>query len=159
MILSNGLGRSECLYHEGKDKKLDWKIHHVNIPAYNVRQTAAFYTNIVGLPETEWKMPPAATRGNFKHDAENLSMIGEGYCGIHIIKPDVAFAKNNGLLHNATIGGHFAISVHDLEAVKRRLEAVGIVYSVGGQYAMDGVSNIYVYDPSMNMVEINQVMK
>ncbi len=67
--------------------------------------------------------------------------------------------KNNGFFHNPVIGGHFAITVPDLAAVQKRLDEAGIVYSYGGQYAMSGVLNLYVYDPSMNMIEINQIMK
>ena len=42
------------------------------------------------------------------------------------------------------------------EAVKRRLEAAGIMYSDAGQYAMLGYRQIYLYDPSMNLIEVNQ---
>jgi hypothetical protein len=48
--------------------------------------------------------------------------------------------------------------VPDIEAVKRRLEAAGIVYSDAGVYAMKGVHQIYVYDPSKNVIEINQLV-
>jgi len=59
-------------------------------------------------------------------------------------------------VHNPTIGGHVAITVLDLDAVKRRLEAAGILYSDAGQYAMAGYRQIYLYDPSMNLLEVNQ---
>jgi catechol 2,3-dioxygenase-like lactoylglutathione lyase family enzyme len=138
---------------------LDWSIHHVNIAAHNVRQTVAFFRDIVGIPEGTWKFPPKGKLGNFNGDADHLAVLGDNNRGIHIVKPVPEFAKNNGLLVNPTIGGHFAISVPDLAAVKRRLDAAGIMYSEGGQYAMDGVTNIYLYDPSMNLFEINQIVR
>ena len=72
------------------------------------------------------------------------------------MKPVPRFAKDNGLFHNPTIGGHVAITVPDLEVVKRRLEAAGVLFSDAGQYAMLGYRQIYLYDPSMNLIEINQ---
>ena len=62
----------------------------------------------------------------------------------------------NGLDHNPTIGGHVAITVPDIDVVKRRLDAAGIQYSDAGRYAMVGFHQIYLYDPSMNLIEVNQ---
>ena len=137
---------------------LSWTIHHVNIPAHNVRQTAAFFRDVIGIPEGSAKVAPSNVRGNFNADADHVAIFGENNRGIHIVKPVPEFAKNNGLLINPTIGGHFAITVSDLAAVKHRLDVAGTMYSEGGQYAMAGVTNIYLYDPSMNIIEINQLI-
>ena len=137
---------------------MNWSIHHVNIPAHDVRQTVTFFRDIIGLNEGNWKLPPGQTP-NFNFDPDYLAIMGEDSRGIHIVKPVPEFARNNGLLINPTIGGHVAITVPDLDAVKRRLDAAGIMYSEGGRYAMAGVTNLYVYDPSANIIEINQIMK
>ena len=135
----------------------DWTIHHVNLPAHDVREAAAFYAAIFGMAEGVFQRPQG--RGNFRSDAAALAVFPEAEVpntGLHIVKPVPAFARDNGLHHNPTIGGHVAISVPDIEAVKRRLEAAGILYSDAGQYAMLGYRQIYLYDPSMNLIEVNQ---
>lgn len=145
-----------------------WEIHHVNLPAHDVRESAAFYSAIFGMRETPFQRPTpgGAGSGNFRSDpgalaafeqmAPNQSGMGTPNNGLHIVKPVPRFAKDNGLFHNPTIGGHVAITVPDLEMVKRRLEAAGVLYSDAGQYAMLGYRQIYLYDPSMNLIEINQ---
>jgi catechol 2,3-dioxygenase-like lactoylglutathione lyase family enzyme len=130
----------------------------VNIPAHNVRETVAFFRDLLGMQEGQWRLPSSNLLGNFNAGPDHLAIFGEDSRGIHIVKPVAEFAKNNGLLVNPTIGGHFAITVADLGAVKKRLEAAGIMYSEGGRYAMEGVTNIYLYDPSMNLLEINQII-
>ena len=39
---------------------------------------------------------------------------------------------------------------------KKRLEDAGVIVSDAGVYAMKDIHQIYCYDPSMNVVEINQ---
>jgi hypothetical protein len=46
--------------------------------------------------------------------------------------------------------------VPDVLAVKARLEAAGVLVSDAGVYAMAGMHQIYVLDPSANMIEVNQ---
>jgi catechol 2,3-dioxygenase-like lactoylglutathione lyase family enzyme len=140
------------------ETKVNWSIHHVNIPAHNVRESVAFFRDIIGLPEGQWKLPSNEFLGNFRADPDYLAIFGDNSRGIHIVKPVPEFAKNNGLLVNPTIGGHFAITVPDIAAVKARLDKAGIMYSEGGRYAMEGVTNIYLYDPSMNIIEVNQMI-
>lgn len=138
---------------------MDWSIHHVNIATHDVRKTAAFLRDIVGIPQGTWQYPPAEQIGKVGHDDDHLAYFGTGNRGLHVVKPIPTFARDNGFIHNPTIGGHVAITVPDIEVVKRRLEAAGIVYSDAGVYAMKGVYQIYVYDPSMNVVEINQIVE
>ena len=78
--------------------------------------------------------------------------------GLHLIAPDPAFARKNGLDHNATIGGHVAIQVADLDAVMERLKAVGIAFSYAPTFAIPNMRHVYVYDPAMNLLELNEVI-
>jgi catechol 2,3-dioxygenase-like lactoylglutathione lyase family enzyme len=135
-----------------------WSIHHVNLQAHDVRRSVAFFCDIIGLEEGRWQLPPGQKQA-FNADPDHLAILGDNSRGIHIVKPVPEFARDNGLLINPTIGGHVAITVPDIEAVKRRLKAAGIMYSEGGRYAMAGVTNLYVYDPSANIIEINQVVE
>lgn len=140
---------------------MTWKIHHVNLPAHDVRETAAFFTAIFGMREGVFQRP--AVGGDFRSDPAALAAFEQDGAealgpnnGLHIVKPVPGFAKANGLDHNPTIGGHVAITVPDLDTVKRRLDEAGIQYSDAGQYAMLGFRQLYLYDPSMNLIEINQ---
>ena len=137
---------------------MDWSIHHVNIQAHDVRATAAFWRDMIGIPQGTWTYPPSHQVGKVGHDDDHIAYFGTENRGLHIVKPIPTFTRDNGFLHNPTIGGHVAVTVPDLKAVMRRLDAAGIPYTDAGVYAMKGVHQLYVYDPSMNVVEINQIV-
>lgn len=133
-----------------------WHIHHVNLQAQHVRETVAFYTGVIGLKEGRWRS--AAKRGDFSIDPAELAVLtnADDNRGLHIIRPDAGFAYRNRFAHNPSIGGHPAFCVPDVRAVKARLEAAGVLVSDAGVYAMAGMHQIYVLDPSANMIEVNQ---
>ncbi|MFT5508267.1 MAG: catechol 2,3-dioxygenase-like lactoylglutathione lyase family enzyme [Hyphomicrobiaceae bacterium] len=133
----------------------DWYIHHVNIPSHDVRATVAFFRDLVGLTEGVWAYPDQV--GDFDRESDALANFGTENRGIHIVKPDPAFAMKNGFKHNPTVGGHKAFTVKDIGAVIDRLNKAGIDYTDAGTYAMDGVHQVYVFDPSFNFIEVNQV--
>lgn len=134
----------------------DWFIHHVNLEVPDVRKAAGFYLEIAGMAEGPWR--PPAERGDFSMDPALLASLplGDDNSGLHIVRADPGFALRNGFAHNPTIGGHPAFCVPDVLAVKRRLQDAGILVSDAGVYAMAGMHQIYVFDPSGNMIEVNQ---
>ena len=135
---------------------MSWYIHHVNLEAHDVKQSAEFFRDIIGMDEGTWTYPE--TVGKVGHNPETIAYFGTDNQGLHIVKAITSFANDNDFVHNPTIGGHFAICVPDIAIVKERLEKSGVVVSDAGVYAMAGVHQIYCYDPSMNVVEINQVV-
>ena len=137
------------------EKSMDWMLHHVNVPAYSVRETAAFLRDVIGLPEGRWIYPE--TVGELHHDDDGIAYFGIENRGLHVVRSIPSFARDNRFFHNPTIGGHFAISVPDVEAVKARLVQAGVLVSDAGVYAMAGIHQIYCYDPSFNLIEINQI--
>lgn len=143
---------------------MSWSIHHVNLQAVDVRATARFYSDILGMAEGRWVFPPSEQTGAISTDPAKLTVFpcstaaAGANAGLHLIRPDPAFARENGLDHNPSIGGHVAVQVADLDAVIRRLREAGIPYSETGPYAIPNMRHIYVYDPSMNLLEINQMV-
>lgn len=142
-----------------------WSIHHVNLAANDVRQTAKFYTEILGLTEGTWVFPPAEQIGHISADPAKLTIFpthtqahGENP-GLHLIKPEPGFARGNNLDHNPSIGGHVAFQVDNLDDVIERLKSAGIAYSLTGTFAIPGMRHLYVYDPSMNLIEVNEMVK
>lgn len=136
---------------------MTWSIHHVNLESRDVRRAAAFYTAMFGMEEGAWSFPES--RGYIPGAPDRLALFPDGresHTGLHLIAPDGDFAKRNGLKHNPSLGGHFAIQVRDLKAVIGRLEAAGIPYSDAGVFAIPGLWNVYVEDPDGNLIEINQ---
>lgn len=135
---------------------MSWSIHHVNLQARDVRATAAFYSNVLGMTEAPWAFP--ATRGYLPGDPDKLALMGDGrdgHSGLHLIAPDTEFAAKNNLIHNPSVGGHVAFQVDDLDAVIDRLRAAGIPHSVTGEFAIPGLRHVYVTDPEGNLIEIN----
>ena len=116
---------------------MSWYVHHVNLQAHDVRQAAAFFRDVVGLEEGTWTYPEVT--GKVGHNPDTIAYFGTLNRGLHIVRAITRFAVDNGFVHNPTIGGHFAICVPDVLAVKRRLETAGVVVSDAGVYAMAGM--------------------
>jgi catechol 2,3-dioxygenase-like lactoylglutathione lyase family enzyme len=140
-----------------------WFIHHVNLEVQDVREAVGFYTEVAGMTEGRWRAP--AERGDFSTDPALLAVLPAGSdghggdnSGLHIIRADPGFALRNNFAHNPSIGGHPAFCVPDVLAVKARLQAAGVLVSDAGVYAMAGMHQIYAFDPSGNMIEVNQVV-
>lgn len=136
-------------------KSTPW-LHHVNLQALDVQQSAAFFRDIVGLPPGQFVTGGKDHMQKATADPRFLSCFGDDNRGLHIVRPSPTFTRENNLMHNPTVGGHVAITVPDIKAVMKRLDQAGIVYSDAGSYAMKGMYQIYVYDPAMNLIEINQ---
>ena len=134
----------------------NWKLHHVNLQAADVRESVKFIATNLGLKEGSWKAPDG--KGDFSIDPRDLSVfsLGSFNGGLHIIKPDPGFASRNNFAHNPSIGGHPAIVVQDIQEVKKRLEAENVLITDAGTYAMVDMHQIYCLDPSGNMIEVNQ---
>jgi len=132
-----------------------WFLHHVNLPAHRVADTVAYFRDLIGLEEGVWHTADASPVADYVASGDSLAIFGDDNRGIHVVKPSADFAKRNGFHHNPTIGGHFALTVPDLEAITRRLDKLGALYTDAGSYAMAGLRQVYVYDPSMNLVELN----
>ena len=136
---------------------MDWYIHHVNTPAVRVRRVARFLEDIVGMVHgSRWLYPKEA--GHLDHNPDTIAFYGEECRGIHVCKPLEDFAQNNGFLHNPTIGGHFALNVREIDAIKSRLTTAGVAYTDAGMFAIDGAVQIYFFDPSMNLIEVNEIV-
>ncbi len=142
---------------------MTWRIHHVNLPASDVRASARFYTEILGLAEGTWTFPKEV--GYIPGDPSRLALLpcptsADGAnSGLHLIRPDPEFARKNGFDHNPSIGGHVAIQVDDLDAVMERLKAAEIPFSYAPTFAIPKMRHVYVYDPAMNLLEINEIVR
>jgi len=135
---------------------MGWMLHHINLPALKVRETKVFLRDVIGLPEGRWIYPDRP--GELHHDDDSIAYFGTENRGLHVVRQVASFGSDNGFMHNPTVGGHFAISVPDLDTVAKKLEAASLPYSDAGVYAMNGVRQIYVYDPSFNVIEVNQTV-
>lgn len=135
-----------------------WSIHHVNMCSPKVGRARWFLTELLGLSEGTWSYPDAEQMGEVGHNPDSIAYYGTENRGIHAVRPISTFPQDNNLLHNPTIGGHPAITVPDLNALAVQLDKASIPYSDAGVYAMRGVHQFYVYDPSWNVIEFNQVL-
>lgn len=143
---------------------MSWAIHHVNLPATDVRASARFYAEIIGMTEASWTFPPPEKVGHISADPAKLTLFQPDMAprgangGLHLIQPEPGFARANRLDHNPSIGGHVGFQVGSLDAVIARLDAAGIAYSLTGEFAIPGMRHLYVYDPAMNLLEINEML-
>lgn len=134
---------------------MKWSIHHVTLQTHDVAESERFYRDILGLENGE---PHTIGTGTSDMEISNriLAVVGDGNRGLHLLTPQPFFARQSGMAINPAVGGHVAIGVDDIEGVKRRLDEAGIFYEDAGEHAAPGWSQIYLYDPSGNLIEINQ---
>lgn len=140
------------------EKEWGWGLHHVNLQAGDVRKVVDFFCLIAQCHEGQWQAP--SKKGDFSIDPEALSILPLGSLnrGLHIIRPDAAFAHRNNFAHNPSIGGHPAFWVKDVLAVAERLKQDDVSVTDAGMYAMADMHQIYVLDPTANMIEVNQFL-
>ncbi len=136
------------------------RIHHVNIAALHFDETIKFYQDIFDLTIVEPTFAAnytqsAGTRFLAPQDPE-VPKESEA-TSIHISDSTPGYAASvKELGVNPRLNGHFAIAVDDIEEVKSRLDAAGIFFVDAGRWAVRDYHQIYTYDPSMNLVEVNQ---
>ncbi|MEK9905085.1 MAG: VOC family protein, partial [Rhodospirillales bacterium] len=135
---------------------MGWFVHHVNVQAFDVQESAKFYRDVIGLKEGVRTYPE--TVGYMSSGPDRIAAFGRENRGIHVVKANPSFPTQNKLFHNPTIGGHFAITVPDLDVIKARLESAGHIVSDAGVYAMAGMRQIYVFDPCQRVMEFNQAI-
>lgn len=133
---------------------MDWAIHHVNLISHDLEQSSRFYRDIIGLSDGAGVKTGGDGTGKF--DRNRTIYLGDGNRGLHIMLPMPALARDNGLSVNPALHGHTAINVPDISEVKARLDKAGIMYADAGNYSMPNLYQIYLYDPFMNCIEINQ---
>lgn len=134
---------------------MKWALHHANLQVYDIEESIAFYRDILGL-EVGAPHTIGSSFADLGVNETNLAVIGDGNKGLHLLKPLPDFSERTGTPINSAIGGHTAIEVEDLARVKRNLESRGIFHADRGDWAMPGVYQVYVYDPSGNLIELNQ---
>ncbi len=134
----------------------EWKLEHIFAPAHDVRASAAFYSEIVGMTEVPF---PAKNdgRGTFSLEPEDLAYFpDQTRAHVDVLRPSAVFARDNHLHINPLAVPHFAIQVPDIQVVKRRLDDAGVYYGDPGHFALQGLYQLYLHDPAMNLVEICQ---
>ncbi len=57
-------------FHACRSTPMTWSIHHVNLPATDVRASAEFYTKILGMAEGAWTFPPPEQVGHISADPQ-----------------------------------------------------------------------------------------
>ena len=135
---------------------MQWSLHHVNLPAADVRAMVAFYSTVFGMTEKPFPFVDNG-RGALQTGGDFVALFeDENGRQIHICKPTPTLPWDNDLRLHPVINGHMAIQVDDIEEVMRRLAALGMPYNDAGKWAFKGHRQAYCYDPSMNVVEINQ---
>jgi catechol 2,3-dioxygenase-like lactoylglutathione lyase family enzyme len=135
---------------------MQWSLHHVNIPSHNVRETARFYEDILDMTEKPFPFVSSDQRGAVQTGDDFIAFFEDGSRQIHICKPTPEMPFQNNFCLHPVLNGHLAINVDDIEEVKRRLRARDHHFNDAGKWAFAGYYQIYFYDPSMNVVEVNQ---
>lgn len=130
------------------------RIHHVNVPAYNVREVASFYEEVLLFKENV--MP--RKEGLDPADTQQIAWFdpADGGAQLHLARPRAEFAHQNNMFVNPITHGHVAFTVDDIEYVKKKLDERGVYYADLGNWAVKGLYQIYTTDPNGNVVEVNQ---
>jgi len=111
---------------------------HVSVHAYDLEESARFYTEMFGMEEVPAPDFPFPVR-----------WLRVGNLQLHLFQDDAPAPRAH----------HFGLDVDDFETVYRKAEELGV--QVGdGYYANvyelpDGAAQLYMRDPAGNLVEIN----
>lgn len=132
---------------------MTWRIHHVNLPAINLRQTADFYTSVLDMADTGMPVKPGP-RGTFGAGRQDVAWFEGDNAQIHVTYPSANMARDNGFYINPVINGHLSIEVSDIDEVKRRLAERDVYFADAGNWALTGYRQIYFHDPALNVIEV-----
>ena len=108
------------------------------------------------MKEGTWKAPIELGKVNINSNQLAIFNIDENHSGIHINKADFTFSWRNNFIHNPTIGGHPALNVKDIKLFINRLKSSNIAVTDAKIYAMPNIHQVYFFDPSANIIEVNQ---
>jgi hypothetical protein len=136
-----------------------WNFHHINLECYNVRSSVNFVTQYLKMKEGSWKAPIELGKVNIKSNQLAIFNLNDNHSGIHINKADFTFSWRNNFIHNPTIGGHPAFNVKDIKLFIKKLKSCDIAVTDAKIYAMPNIHQIYFFDPSANIIEVNQNIK
>jgi catechol 2,3-dioxygenase-like lactoylglutathione lyase family enzyme len=110
------------------------RINHVSVHALDLDVSEAFYSELFGMT----RLPTP----DFGHPVRWLKV---GDTQVHLFLRLVEAPTNH----------HFALTVDDLEAVYRKARERGALDSPRVRRLPDGVAQMYLRDPSGNLVECN----
>ena len=139
-----------------KNKYNSWNFHHINLECYDVRSSVDFISKNVKIKEGSWKAPKELGKVNINNNQLAIFNIDNNHSGIHINKADFTFSWRNNFIHNPTIGGHPAFNVSDIKGLINKLKKHDIPLTDAKVYAMPNIHQVYLFDPSANIIEINQ---
>lgn len=136
---------------------MSWNLHHVNIPAHDVRAMVRFYNAVFGMNEIAFPWSGEGKQGQLETGSDFVALFEDGNGRqIHICKPTPSLPWDNDLRLHPVINGHIALQVDDIEGVKQRLTEQNVPFNDAGTWSYKGFHQLYTYDPSMNVVEVNQ---
>jgi catechol 2,3-dioxygenase-like lactoylglutathione lyase family enzyme len=135
------------------------RIHHVNVPAHDVRRVAHFYSEVLGLNEVAMPVKDGLATPERQQQLVAWFDPGNGQTGLHVVLPQADYAKQFNMFLNPITHGHVAYTVDDIEATKRKLDERGVYYADLRNYLMSDLYQIYTTDPEGNVVEINQELR
>ena len=119
------------------------EVDHITIVVSDLERAAAFYRDVIGLPEVE--RPAFGFPGKwFDLGGFQMHMNVAG-----------AEAGKAGLPCTAELparGFHFAFRSRDFDAAKARLDELGVEIVVGPRERPDGARQMYVYDPDGHLI-------
>jgi lactoylglutathione lyase len=110
------------------------RLNHVSVHALDLDASEAFYTEMFGM-----RRIPAP---HFGHPVRWLQV---GDAQLHLFERPVEAPSNH----------HFAVTVDDLEAVYRSARDRGCLDTPRVRRLPDGAAQMYLRDPSGNLVEVN----
>jgi catechol 2,3-dioxygenase-like lactoylglutathione lyase family enzyme len=125
------------------------KLHHVNVPTYDIAMMTAFYQNVFGMTRFIPELVPGTTRTS--------SVFLEGEVGqVHLSPPAPNLLFGTSRSVNPVLRGHMGFRVDDLEAIKARLRANNVPFDEYAEWAVKGWHQLYLYDPEGNVIEIQR---
>lgn len=130
-----------------------WALDHVLLPSHDTAVTGGFLEEILDMRPVAVEQASDGT--NPMGPEHFLRYVDEGGREVHVVRPVPDFARRNGIAINPTLG-HVAFAVDDLDSVEARMRERGWLAEAAGRIGPDGRARVYLYDPFMNVIEVNR---
>ena len=130
-------------------------LHHINVTTHDTTGLRDWYQEVLGLAH-ETSVTQHRVMDEDALYTGGVEGVTDDAVQIHVAETDPELAFRAGHQVNPLLTGHIAFRTDDIAAFKRHLEAQGIPYSDYGQSFSGAWHQLFFYDPTGRVIEVQQ---
>ena len=131
------------------------KLHHINVVTGDTSALRDWYQTVLGLTH-DTSVNQHRVMDDDAAYTGGVEVVHDGQTQVHVAEQDPTLAHRTGQIVNPLLTGHIAFRTTDIEAFKAHLDAQGIPYSDYGNAFSGAWRQIFFYDPTGQVIEVQQ---